>query len=147
MPFETKWEPNGFYARFWGDVRIDEIAAKNRHFSNSPRSDKAHYQIFDGSEITSIVLPPNGINEIASHDIGMGYYMKNLSVIHIGSNPEVREFYERYISTCLRLNLTWKFQICQTLEQARTWIQQQEKRREEELEQAATPPFYFNPNF
>ncbi|MDQ8181979.1 hypothetical protein [Pelagicoccus sp. SDUM812005] len=145
MPLETKWETHGFYARFWGTVTLADIETKNRTFSNSPLSDHCHYQIFDGSEIESFDLPANGIVEMASHDIGMGSYLRGLSVIHIASRPEVREVYQKYISLCLRLNLSWKFHICNNLEQARSWLSQQEKRRAEEAKQKTPPPFFFHP--
>ncbi|EDY83480.1 hypothetical protein VDG1235_3107 [Verrucomicrobiia bacterium DG1235] len=132
MPFEYSWEERGFYCRFWGEVPEWEIKAKNVNFSNDPRCDDCLYQILDGTDIDAFILPAQGITKIASNDIGMCAYLKSLSVVLVGTKPEVRDVFQQYVSTCLRMNITWKFHICETLEQARKWLKQQEKVRSRE---------------
>lgn len=129
MPFETKWEDHGFYTKFWGVVPHSEIEAKNNVFSGDPRCDSCRYKIFDATEVEAFVFSEKDITSYASNDIGMATYLKNLSVVLVGSKAEVRRAFQCYTSTCLRVNMTWKFHLCDTLEQAREWLSKQEKRR------------------
>jgi|GEM_PF-1470604 len=128
MPFELSWEKHGFYSRFWGKVPKRDIEAKNRCFSNDSRSDRCSYQIFDGTDVEAFVLSKSDITAIAGNDVGLGFYLKNLSVVLIGSKPEIRDVYQQYVSTCTRLNITWKFHICDTIDQSREWLRQQDEK-------------------
>lgn len=118
MPHENFWENRGFYSRFWGDVTVEDIEAKNIAFSSDPRCEKCRYQILDCTEVESFISTREDIVRIASNDIGMGYYLKQLSVVLVTANAEIRDTYRKYISTCLQTNLRWSFHICDTLEQA-----------------------------
>lgn len=129
MPFETKWDEREFYTRFWGEVLDSEIERKNKVFSGDPRCEKCYYKVFDATEVEAFLFSENDITKYASNDIGMSAYVRNLSVVLIGSKTEVRSVFQRYVSTCLRVHINWKFHLCDTLEQAREWINQQEKRR------------------
>lgn len=125
MPFEYTWEKYGFYSRFWGNVTLREIEAKNRHFSNDLRCDSCLYQIIDGTDIESFILPSYGIKDMASNDIGMNFYKKNLSVILVSSKPQVQETFQRYVKICQEMNVNWKFHLCNSIEQATNWIGEQ----------------------
>lgn len=130
MPFELSWEKHGLYSRFWGVVHEWEIAAKNVSFSNNPRCNDCSYQIFDGTDIESFSLSEYGLMDIASNDIGMGFYIKNLSLILISPKAEIKDVYREYISICLRADTPWRFHICDTLPQARQWLKKIESRNE-----------------
>lgn len=126
MPFETHWEEHGVYNRFWGEVTDTEIEAKNREFSADVRCGKSRYRIFDGTDIQSLNLSKHAITDFACIDIGMCFYLKNLSIVLVGTSHEVRKMHREYVSICQRVDVTWKFQICDTLEQGRAWLEQLE---------------------
>ncbi len=138
MPFENSWESRGFYAKFRGNVTRREIEAKNRNFSSDPRSYNCLYQIFDGTEIDTFTFSEDDILKIASNDIGMGFYQKHLSVVLVGGKPEIRATYQQYLKTCQRAKMTWKFHICDTLDQAREWLRQQKSPRISNLQTASS---------
>lgn len=125
MPYETFWENHTFHTRFWGNVTLEEMEAKNIAFTSDPRCERCRYQILDCTEVESFISTREEIVQIASNDIGMGYYLKQLSVVLISSDAEIRNTYRKYISTCLQTNLRWHFHICDTLEKANQWIEQQ----------------------
>lgn len=127
MPFEYSWEQNGFYSKFWGTVPNNEIESKNFYFSNDSRCDKSQYQILDGSEIESFSLSSDDITKMASNDIGMGFYLKEFSMVFVCPKPEVRKVIETYISTCERSDIPWTYHICDTLPQARAWLKRRKK--------------------
>lgn len=133
MPFETIWEKRGFYIRFWETVPDSEVMTMINRFSNDPRSDKCLYKIYDATEVEAFTSSENDIIKYASNDIGMASYLKNFSVVLIGSKAEIRKAFRLYISTCLRVNMTWRFHICDTLDQAREWLTQQDESREADL--------------
>lgn len=122
MPFENTWEDRGYYSRFWGIVPEWEIDAMNREFSNDPRCDTARYQIFDGTDIEAFAISEREIKKIASNDIGVESYLKNVSVALVGSKPEIKAAYQQYVETCQKLNKTWTFRIFDTLAEARQWL-------------------------
>ncbi len=129
MPFKYIWEDRGFYSKFWGTILDRDIEIKNMYFSGmyfsgDPRSDNCRYQILDASEVEEFVLSDFEINKMASNDIGIGFYVKKFSVVLVSSKPIIRDAFQRYIQTCIRSNVTWKFHICDTLEQAREWLRQ-----------------------
>lgn len=135
MPFRYNWEKNGFYSKFWGEVLNWEIEVKNMYFSNDPRCDKCHYQIIDASEVEAFALSEIDITKMASNDIGMGFYLKNFSVAIVCATPEVQAAFQKYISICLPSKMTWTYHICDTLEEANAWLEQQsEKRRKTKLQ-------------
>lgn len=126
MPYESKWEKNGFYSRFWGLIPESEVNEMNHEFSNDERCDKARYQIFDGTDIEAFTLNEQEITTIASNDIGLSTYIKNIAVALVGSKPEIKEAYQQYIDTCQPYNITWKFRIFDTLDEARSWLNELE---------------------
>ncbi len=138
MPFENSWENRGFYTKFWGTVTHKEIETKNRDFSSDPRSYNCLYQIFDGTEIDAFEFAEGDLVKIASNDIGMGFYLKDLSVVLVSEKPEIQAVYQQYLKTCQLAKMTWKFHICDTVEQAREWLTQQKNSRVWNL-QAASP--------
>lgn len=130
MPFEFTWEPHGFYARLSGNVSLADIEAKNRRFSNDPRSDLCHYQIIDASGADAIEMPERAIKDMASNDIGMCAYKPKFAVCLVSSKPEIRETFSSYVALCLKRNVSWQFKICQTLEQARAWLNEAQEQRQ-----------------
>lgn len=125
MPFEYKWEKDGFHSRFWGTVLEEEIDLKNRKFSTNPRCGSSRYQIFDGSGIDKFKLSVDGIAKMATNDIGMGFYLRDFSVVLVGSKPNVVATYRQYIEYCRIGGLRWDFHVCKSLEDARLWLDPQ----------------------
>ncbi|MBC2606593.1 hypothetical protein [Pelagicoccus albus] len=122
MPFEISWEKQGFHIRFFGHITEKELQAKNWGFSNNPRCNSCSYQIVDGSKIESIELSDLEITYLASNDVGMDFYLRNIYVVLVGSHPELKRIYRQYVSTCLKTDMSWKYHICDTVEQARSWL-------------------------
>ena len=56
-----------------------------------------------------------------------GFYLKDFCVFLVSPKPEIKDAYQRYISTCLRSGVQWKFYICDTLAQARSLVQRHEE--------------------
>lgn len=132
MPFEIKWEEDGFLSRFWGNVLEKEIELKNRKFSSDTRCESSRYRIFDGTQIETFDFSIDGIAKMASNDIGMGFYLEKLKIVLIGKKPEVLDVYRKYSETCRQSGLNWEFHICSSLQQAREWLGQAQIEKEKE---------------
>jgi len=122
MPYTKDWEAEGVVTTFFGNVNIEEVINADKEFYEDPRSDTSKYQITDFTGIIPESANDTDIQIIAAFDAGSSVSIPLLKVALVTDDQHVKSLCEKYIYYSQRLNSTWKFKICDNIQNAREWV-------------------------
>ena len=122
MPYTKDWETEGVVTTFFGTVSIEEVIRADIEFYEDPRSDNSKFQITDFSGIIPESANDADIQKIAAFDAGSSMSIPLLKVALVTDDQHIKSLCEKYIHYSQRLNSTWKFKICEDMQNAREWV-------------------------
>jgi hypothetical protein len=120
MSFETIWEPQGIYQKFWGTVSSPELFDSLSDIHHDPRFASIRYVIKDytGVEIFDVgvktLLDGRAFNMVAQHT------NPDIVVAVVTTNPQIIQASE--MASSYRLD-AYPRKILPTLADARKWIE------------------------
>jgi len=117
-----QWEGEGVFLHFSKTLDLGDITRCNDEMYKDARLDNADYQIWDFTEVENIKMDADEAKVPAVIDKGASVSIPNLKIALVAINEDVIELCYQYIETSTKLHSTWKFQVCQKLEDARNWI-------------------------
>jgi hypothetical protein len=119
MPISTHWSGKTIHWKLTGEVTLEEL---NRtiidEFYNDERSLAIEYEIFDYTDAMVLSVTEEDVIFFSASDIGRGLYKKNVHVIFVGTNGQIRHYARHYASNMAVGNPTWKTPFFDTLEEA-----------------------------
>jgi hypothetical protein len=122
MPHYTRWEKEGFFADFSGEVSSLEIEAVNNEFTGSPGFDTVRYALWDMTCVERLVVTEADIETAAATDKGASVFRRTLRGAIIVPEGPVREIVEQYLAVSSELENTWDTRLFSDIESARHWL-------------------------
>ncbi len=122
MPYQTRWEQEGFFAEFSGEVPSWEIEAVNHEFTGNPKFDTVRFALWDMSRIERLVVSEADIETAAATDQGASVVRRTLRGAIVVPEGRVREIVEQYLAVSSELENTWDTRLFDDIDSARRWL-------------------------
>ncbi len=122
MTHITTWEQEGVFLQFSGTLTLEEIRQCNDELYSDPRFSNVKYQVCDYSDVEQINLTIKETKVLAAIDKGASVSITEMKVALITTDKQLMELGSQYIETSKKLNSTWEFCLCDSVEDARKWI-------------------------
>ena len=123
MPYQTRWENEGFFADFSGEVSSREIEAVNNEFTGSPDFDTVRFALWDMSCVERLVVTEADIETAAATDKGASVVRRTLRGAIVVPEGRVREIVEQYLAVSSELENTWDTRLFDDIDSARRWLE------------------------
>jgi hypothetical protein len=121
MAYKITWEENGMLIKWTGLITASDNIMANGEFYGNNKFDTSRYQICDFSGVEFEDFTEKQIRIISELELKASNWNKNLKVVHITKDAEIIKnikLYEKKLE-----NSGWKFHICDTMEEARKWVE------------------------
>ncbi len=128
MPYRTNWEPDGIIWEYYGHVTSKDISESNSEFFHDMRSKNARYQIVDTSETEILEWPEMDIVETSANDVGASRVVEKIKLAFVIRKEEIYRKIQKYIEISRKLDTNWEFRIFDNIEDARSWVKQEEQK-------------------
>ncbi len=122
MPHRIRWEDEGFFAEFSGEVSSWEIDAVNEAFTGDPRFDTVRFALWDMSGIVRLTISDGEIETAAATDKGASIIRRSLRGAIVVPAGHVRERVEHYLAVSGDLENTWDTRLFDDIESALRWL-------------------------
>ncbi len=123
MAHVNHWLHRGFHCEFHGQIDLPELHAGIHDFYSDPRSESCRYMIVDFSDSTLPEIPDLENAKFAALDKGGSSYIETFRQVFVAPSPQVRAFAQDHIDRLQKLGVPWEFEIFDTLEEARSWVE------------------------
>jgi len=119
MAYTLTWEPNGVYWKYTGNVSGKEIIKASTEIYGDQRFDKLKYKLVDFSDVESIDISNDEINQITfQHAAASLSKSKIKNAIIIDSNDDRAKMFADYLAN----NSDWEVRVFDYLKDANEWI-------------------------
>lgn len=122
MPHQTRWEDQGFFAEFSGEVSSWEIEAVNEEFTGNPSFDTVRFALWDMSRITRLTISDGEVETAAATDKGASIIRRSLRGAIVVPEGHVRERVEHYLSVSSDLENSWDTRLFDDIGSALRWL-------------------------
>lgn len=120
MPYQLKWEENGVYCQFSGDVTDQDIIQCNMDIYGDPRFDDLRYELLDFLQMVRLSFSEESVEVIASCDTiasKTNPYIFCAVVTNERQLALLSDFYNQETN-----EMPWQSEAFESVEDARTWI-------------------------
>lgn len=125
MPHKVIREPSGMYVKFWGKCAIPELFKVMEEAGTDPHFENMRYLLLDYLDVVEQNVTEAQVEEIAA--LGFALRFTNPHFLHVSvANDETICSLVKYAKTAVFD--PERVAYFSTLEQARSWIQQQHER-------------------
>lgn len=119
MPYQTTWETNGIYQKFWGQVESPELYDSLRVIFDTPHFDKLQYVLKDYLDIETFDVGVKTIVEGLLLNLKGKRTNPNIVVAVVTTNPDIVE--ASNVALAYRFD-AYPRKLFPTLAEARAWI-------------------------
>ncbi len=120
MPYETIWEDEGVYWRFFDQVTGREILQANLDIYMDCRFRSLKYQILNFLESTDFDITAEDVASIAAYDNELAGGAPEMRVAIVATREEIDELHDVYDSETV--HSPWETGIFRELREARGWV-------------------------
>ena len=98
MSYENIWKDNGLHRKFSGMITGQEILSSNLSLHGDDRFKDMSYIINDFTQIDNFMISDSDISKIASLDITVSVYSKQIKIIIVATNKNLVSWAELYLN-------------------------------------------------
>lgn len=116
MAFDLKWESDGVYAKFYGDLSTDDLIRFNSQVVGDSRFDYIRYEICDFLDVEKILGGQKETREIATVNKIASSWNNGLHIMVVTNSAYLQsqtKLYENFVK-----DTEWKIDIYDSLEKA-----------------------------
>ena len=120
MAHTLKWETNGLYRKFTGNISSDEILESNLQLMMMPEFKKAKYIINDFLEVSDQSVLPEHTKAYAKSDNVIANTAGIIKIALVADKDELIQIASSYLE--IMENELFNCELFKTVEDARHWI-------------------------
>lgn len=120
MPYTIKYEPNGVYVAFTGQISFKEILQATYEFWQQPDFERMDYEIFDYLDVTSLEISEYDAVEMAVRDDVASKITRRSQIAIVTTLPAIIEQTDIYRRTLKDKSV--EVLVTDTVDDARKWI-------------------------
>lgn len=120
-----EWVGNNVIVRMFGLVTLADILRINGYVISDPRLDYVKYELWDFSEVHTIIDPENIATVMCNYDISTSEWNKYLIFASVIGSTDSKILFDKYNK--LMESSTWTVKSFLSLDEARTWCESKSK--------------------
>jgi hypothetical protein len=124
MAYDIIWEKDGVWVRYHENITGDDIMDVGKKILGSNRYDDLHYSIVDTTDIENERITEHETDMLAAIVSSSVSYKRDFKFVFVTQNANLRKMIKRFVRRSKKHGSTWVFQIVESIEEARTWVNQ-----------------------
>jgi hypothetical protein len=121
MTYRLKWEEDGVFNIFSGNVTQNDVFDAQSKAHSNARFDSVKYIVSDFLDIEDMSMTHEILEFVSARDYGASRSNQNIKHALVAEDGPARDLVEAYIQTLQKLDVPWDVRQFYSMDPARMW--------------------------